>query len=62
MKSIVYLLIVATLAFGSGCAKEDWIERTLVTVDVTGRGMEAWAEKVPSPETSSSSSSKRDQG
>ena len=36
MKSIVCLLIVATLAFGAGCAKQDWIDRTLVTVDVTG--------------------------
>jgi hypothetical protein len=30
------LLLVATLVFASGCAKTDWIERTLVTVDVTG--------------------------
>jgi hypothetical protein len=30
------LLIATTLAIGSGCAKEDWIDRTLVTVDVTG--------------------------
>ena len=30
------LIIVAALAFGSGCARTDWIERTLVTVDVTG--------------------------
>jgi len=36
MKLIVGLLIVAALAFGSGCAKQDWIDRTLVTVDVTG--------------------------
>jgi hypothetical protein len=36
MKSIVCLLIAATLAVGSGCAKQDWIDRTLVTVDVTG--------------------------
>jgi len=26
----------ASLALFSGCAKEDWIDRTLVTVDVTG--------------------------
>ena len=31
------LLIVATLIFAAGCAKQDWIDRTLVTVDVTGR-------------------------
>jgi hypothetical protein len=36
MKAIVGLLMAATLAFGSGCAKQDWIDRTLVTVDVTG--------------------------
>jgi hypothetical protein len=29
-------LVIAALAFGSGCAKTDWIDRTLVTVDVTG--------------------------
>ena len=26
----------ATLVLGSGCTKQDWIDRTLVTVDVTG--------------------------
>ena len=36
MKIIVGVLIAAALAFGSGCASTDWIERTLVTVDVTG--------------------------
>jgi len=36
MKSIVCLLIASTLAVGLGCAKTDWIDRTLVTVDVTG--------------------------
>jgi hypothetical protein len=37
MKAIVGALIaVATLVVGSGCAKQDWIDRTLVTVDVTG--------------------------
>jgi hypothetical protein len=36
MRFIVGLLAVVTLAFGSGCAKQDWIDRTLVTVDVTG--------------------------
>ena len=29
-------LIIAVLLFGSGCAKPDWIQQTLVTVDVTG--------------------------
>ena len=36
MKLIAGLLIAAALAFASGCAKTDWIDRTLVTVDVTG--------------------------
>ena len=36
MRTIVGVLIVAALACGSGCAKTDWIDRTLVTVDVTG--------------------------
>jgi len=30
------LLIAATLIFAAGCVKSDWIDRTLVTVDVTG--------------------------
>jgi len=29
-------LVAALLACGAGCAKPDWIEQTLVTVDVTG--------------------------
>jgi hypothetical protein len=37
MRTIVWILVAATLAIGSGCATPpDWIERTLVTVDVTG--------------------------
>jgi len=36
MKPIVCLIIAASLLFGYGCAKTDWIDRTLVTVDVTG--------------------------
>jgi hypothetical protein len=36
MKTLAGMLIAATLVFGSGCAKTDWIDRTLVTVDVTG--------------------------
>jgi hypothetical protein len=36
MRIIAGALIAAALAFGSGCAKTDWIEQTLVTVDVTG--------------------------
>jgi hypothetical protein len=30
------LILAAVRAFGSGCAKPDWIQQTLVTVDVTG--------------------------
>ncbi len=36
MTIIVGVLIAAVLAFSSGCARSDWIDRTLVTVDVTG--------------------------
>jgi hypothetical protein len=36
MRFIVGLVAMVTLAFGSACAKQDWIDRTLVTVDVTG--------------------------
>ena len=35
-RTIARVLIIAALAFGSGCAQTDWIGRTLVTVDVTG--------------------------
>src|SRR5262245_38822455 len=30
------LVLAAVVALGSGCAKPDWIQQTLVTVDVTG--------------------------
>ena len=36
MRIITGLLLATSLAFGSGCARTDWIDRTLVTVDVTG--------------------------
>ena len=36
MKTIAGALIAVALVFGSGCARTDWIDRTLVTVDVTG--------------------------
>ena len=36
MKALIGLLIATILVVGYGCAKEDWIDRTLVTVDVTG--------------------------
>ena len=36
MRTVTWVLITATLALCSGCARADWIDRTLVTVDVTG--------------------------
>ena len=31
-----WVVIGVALVFASGCAQKDWIDRTLVTVDVTG--------------------------
>ena len=36
MHTVASVVVVALLALGSGCARTDWIEQTLVTVDVTG--------------------------
>jgi hypothetical protein len=36
MKTIARLILVAMLACASGCVRTDWIDATLVTVDVTG--------------------------
>ena len=36
MNLTIRLLIATALLLTSGCAKSDWIDRTLVTVDVTG--------------------------
>ena len=36
MRAVTLTLIITALVFGSGCAQTDWIDRTLVTVDVTG--------------------------
>jgi hypothetical protein len=36
MRAVVVMLMATMLVFASGCAKQDWIDRTLVTVDVTG--------------------------
>jgi hypothetical protein len=36
MKTIAWVISLAALALGSGCARSDWIERTLFMVDVTG--------------------------
>jgi len=32
----IWAFVATALVFGSGCAKQDWIDQTLVTVDVTG--------------------------
>ena len=47
MKSPVGMLIAATLVVGFGCAKQDWIDRTLVTIDVTGTWQEYSAGQAP---------------
>ena len=36
MNTIARLILVVALACAFGCAKSDWIQQTLVTVDVTG--------------------------
>jgi len=36
MKILAGMLMMSTLLVGAGCAQKDWIDRTLVTVDVTG--------------------------
>src|SRR5258708_935707 len=36
LETIAGVLIAAALAVSSGCAQKDWIDRTLVTVDVSG--------------------------
>jgi len=45
MRTVTRVLIAAALAFGAGCVRGDWIDRTLVTVDVTG----VWAGKAYIP-------------
>ena len=39
MRTFTGLLLATLLAMTAGCAQKDWIDRTLVTVDVTG----AWS-------------------
>ena len=36
MRAVTRLLMATALVLGAGCAQKDWIDRTLVTVDVTG--------------------------
>jgi|SRR5215470_5419332 len=35
-KQIAGAVLATCLVIGTGCARQDWIDRTLVTVDVTG--------------------------
>jgi len=49
MKTIAWGILVAALVCGAGCARPDWIEQTLVTVDVTG----TWQGSVVHPAGSS---------
>ena len=43
MKARRWLQVWLVLLIASGCARADWIERTLVTVDVTGRWTGTWS-------------------
>ena len=36
-------VLLCVLIFAAGCARSDWIEGTLVTVDVTGQWTGAWS-------------------
>ena len=36
MKAHVPVIFVSLLVLAGGCARQDWVDRTLVTVDVTG--------------------------
>jgi len=40
LNTVARMIVVAVLAFGCGCARSDWIQSTLVTVDVTGRWLD----------------------
>ena len=51
MKTLAGVLMVAAVGFASGCARSDWIERTLVTADVTG----AWSGKAYIPHAAAGS-------
>jgi len=44
-KQIAGAVLATCLVIGSGCADKDWIDRTLVTVDVTG----SWHGKTAGP-------------
>ena len=36
-------VFLCSLVLAAGCARSDWIESTLVTVDVTGRWTGTWS-------------------
>jgi len=36
MKTVAWVILAVGLASGAGCARSDWIERALFTVDVSG--------------------------
>jgi len=38
-----YILVSIVLLCGAGCARTDWIEQTLVTVNVTGQWTGKWS-------------------
>ena len=42
MRNVTRMLIAAALVFGLGCAQTDWIDRTLVTENVTGTWSGTW--------------------
>ncbi len=42
MRAMTRVLIAATVVFGLGCASNDWIDRTLVTENVTGTWFGGW--------------------
>jgi hypothetical protein len=45
MRVVTRVLVAATLVFGLGCAKTDWIDRTLLTETVAG----AWTGSMVTP-------------
>src|SRR5262245_9969911 len=38
-----WVLVALALTLASGCAKKDWIDRSVMTEDVTGRGRGTWS-------------------
>jgi hypothetical protein len=50
MRAVARMLVAGAMVLSAGCASTDWIDRTLVTVDVTGTWQgstdNAWVELV----------------